>query len=261
MAARHLFASWQGSVREKVVSDSLATKCRCQGSENTLHIHQVCCSLQPVSAQIVGVLGSQEMPARSKLQCAAAALEQHPEALITCLPGTDQDSAPTLSFVDLCCHAALQSLSKQTLQESMPADATVAAAATAASSAEAGELVTGVSGRTALAIQSWSRNKLTQTAASQLHAQYHKQWEQLEQDCSEANGGPAGAGESGGTSKVWAVAEAAILAQLRSMGEVAGSCDDASQQSHWQVMQVALDIAIIHLGWEWAYYKVRAFLL
>lgn len=199
------------------------------------------------------------MPARSKLQCAAAALEQHPEALVTSLPATDPDSTPTLSLVDLCCHAALQSLSEQASQDSRPADATVAAAA--ASSAEAGELVTGVSGRTALAIQSWKRNKLTQTAASQLHAQYHQHWEQLEQDCSEADGAPAGAVKSEGSSKVWAVAEAATLAQLRRMGMAAGDCNDASQHSQWAVMQVALDIAINHLGWEWAYYKVRASLL
>ena len=225
------------------------------------HIHiDMCCSLQPVSAQIVGVLRSTELPARSKLQCAAAALEQHPDALMTSLPGTDQDSSsPALSLVDLCCHAALQSLVEQASQESRPADATVASAA--ASSAEAGELVTGVSGRTALAIQSWSRNKLTQTAASQLHAQYHRQWEQLEQDCSETDGALAGGGDSGGASKAWAVAEAAMLAQLCSMGVADGACDDASEQSLWQVMQVALDIAIIHLGWEWAYYKVSTFLL
>ena len=248
------------AVSVKLVADNLATDCNCKGFEKALRTHLVCCFLQPVSAQIVGVLRSNEMPARSKLQCAAAALEQHPEALVTSLPATDQDSTPTLSLVDLCCHAALQSLSEQASQDSRPADATVAAAA--ASSAEAGELVTGVSGRTALAIQSWSRNKLTQTAASQLQAQYHQQWEQLEQDCSEADGTPVGPAESEGTNKVWAVAEAAILAQLRSMGVAAGHCDDdPSQQSRWQVMQVALDIAINNLGWEWAYYKVRASLL
>ena len=231
------------------------TVINCKGFVKLLNIHQVCSSLQPVSAQIVGVRRSNEMPARSKLQCAAAALEQHPEALMTSLPGSDHDSTPTLSLVDLCCHAALQSLAEQPSQESRPADATApTAAAKATSSAEAGELVTGVSGRTALAIQSWSRNKLTQTAASQLHDQYHKQWEQLEQECS-------GTVDLEGTSKVWAVAEAAVLAQLRSMGKAAGTCDDAAQQSPWQVMQVALDIAIILLGWEWAYYKVRAFLL
>lgn len=221
--------------------------------------NQVCCFLQPVSAQIVGVLRSSKLPARSKLQCAAAALEQHPEALTTALPGDERDPSPSApSLVDLCCHAALQSLCEQTSQESRPADATAAAAV---ASAEAGELVTGVSGRTALAVQSWSRNKLTQTAASQLQGQYHEQWEQLQQDFSEGDGAPAVDTDSGGAGKLWAVAEAAILAQLHSMGVADGTRDDASEQSLWQVMQVALDIAVIHLGWEWAYYKVRACLL
>lgn len=194
----------------------------------------------------MGVLRSCELPARSKLQCAAAALEQHPDALATC---ANQDATAAPNLVDLCCHAALQSLSEQAFQESKPAGAT------AAPSAEAGELVTGVSGRTALAIQSWSRNKLTPTAAAQLHAQYHQQWEQLQQDSSEAGDASATGIESEQAGKLWAIAEGAILAQLRSLGAATGRSDDASES--WQVMQVALDIAIVQRGWEWAYYKVR----
>lgn len=242
-----------------IVTTCSLTNCNAKGFVHVLHVDQFCPVLQPVSAQIVGVLRSSKLPARSKLQCAAAALEQHPEALVTALPADQQDPGPSgLSLVDLCCHAALQSLSEQTSQESRPADATAAAAV---ASAEAGELVTGVSGRTALAVQGWSRNKLTQTAASQLHGQYHEQWEQLQQDCSEADGAPAVDGDLGGAGKLWAVAEAAILARLHSMGVADGNHDDASEQLLWQVTQVALDIAIVHLGWEWAYYKVRACLL
>ena len=233
--------------------------CNCKGSVKLLHVNQRVSFLQPVSAQIVGVLRSSKLPARSKLQCCAAALEQHPEALSPALPDDEQNSCPSApSLVDLCCHAALQSLSEQTSQESRPADATATAAV---ASAEAGELVTGVSGRTALAVQSWSRNKLTQTAASQLQGQYHEQWEQLQQDCSEADGAQAVDTDSGGAGKLWVVAEAATLAQLHSLGVADGTRDDASEESLWQVTQAALDIAIIHLGWEWAYYKVRACLL
>lgn len=241
------------------VTTGSVVDCNAKGSVKLVHVNQRVSFLQPVSAQIVGVLRSSKLPARSKLQCAAAALEQHPEALVTALPRDEQNFSPSApSLVDLCCHAALQSLCEQTSQESRPTGATAAAAV---ASAEAGELVTGVSGRTALAVQSWSRNKLTQTAASQLQGQYHEQWEQLQQDCSDAVGAPAVDTDAGGAGKLWAVAEAAILAQLHSMGVADGTCDDASEESLWQVTQVALDIAIIHLGWEWAYYKVRACLL
>lgn len=211
--------------------------------------------LQPVIAQLVEVLRSCELPARSKLQCAAAALEQNPDALATSLP--DQATETTLSLIDPCCHAALQSLSQQAFQEGKPADSPPE------TFTEAGELVTGVSGRIALAVQSWSQNKLTQTAASQMHALYHQHWEQQQQQQSgnervDASAGSEQALEAG---TLWPMAEAALLTQLRKLGMVTSEMDDSSVQPLWHDMQTALDMAVVHIGWEWAYYAVSSFAL
>ena len=197
------------------------------------------------------VVRSCELPARSKLQCAAAALEQNPDALATSLP--NQATKTKLSLMDSCCHAALQSLSQQAFQERRPADSPGQA------STEAGELVTGVSGRIALAVQSWNHNKLTQTAASQLHALYHQQWEQLQQNNSDGGDAPAASEQAQEAGKLWPMAEAALLTQLRTLGMVTGEMDESSVQPLWHDLQTALDIAVVHVGWEWAYYAVSFF--
>lgn len=214
-----------------------------------------CCCLQPVTAQLVEALRSCELPARSKLQCAAAALEQNPHALTTSLPSAGQPAAARLSLMDLCCHAALHSLSEQQgFQESTLADAP----AEQQTSAEAGELVTGVSGRTALAVQSWSQNKLTEIAASQLHALFCQQWVQLQQGNSERHDGALIEDYAPKAGRLWPAAEAAVLAQLHRLGNVTGTAGEKVVQPLWQDLQTALDIAVLHMGWEWAYYMVGA---
>ena len=215
---------------------------------------------------MVDTLRSHRLPTRSKLQCVAAALEHHPDALAASTHSADLHTTDTPSLVELCCHAALEALcaeaSKQVKSAELPASPAPesavppAAEAVAETSAEAGELVTGVSGRTAVAVHSWSRNQLTNTAVSQLQAVFQQHWQQLQQAWAAGGHDAAAAVESGQAGKLWPTAEAAVLAQLRKLGASVCTVEQSSAAPLWQDLQTALDIAVLHLGWEWAYYQV-----
>ena len=215
--------------------------------------------LQALRVQVSDMLLRYNLQVHIKLQSIAAALEIWPEALLP-LPASSlaaacasNEASKQPELMLSCVHAMMQSMAQQASSDTptgMPA-ATMEASVLPSASAQTEEAISAARDRSKLAVQSWSQNRLAQTAASQLSAAYNQHWQQQLDNGLDA-GAAAAACPAQQAGTLWSIAVGCLLREFTLLE----SETEALSEQRWSELHMALDLMTNQLGWDWAYQHV-----